>query len=62
MPVSPEPADRESAVLHRDLTKSYRQFVAGDGVYLIDDAGRRYLDAAGGVAGLRLAAEACLRL
>lgn len=50
MPVSPEPADRESAVLHRDLTKSYRQFVAGDGVYLIDDAGRRYLDAAGGVA------------
>ncbi len=40
----------ESAVLHRDLTKRYQQFVSGSGVYLIDDQGKRYLDAAGGVA------------
>jgi adenosylmethionine-8-amino-7-oxononanoate aminotransferase len=39
-----------SAVLHRDLTKKYTQFVRGEGSYLIDEAGRRYLDAAGGVA------------
>jgi adenosylmethionine-8-amino-7-oxononanoate aminotransferase len=48
--VSHESAHTQSSVLHRDLTKSYRQFVRGEGVYLIDDRGRRYLDAAGGVA------------
>lgn len=49
--MSPEPAvTGESAVLHRDLTKKYKQFVRGEGTYLIDSQGRRYLDAAGGVA------------
>jgi adenosylmethionine-8-amino-7-oxononanoate aminotransferase len=46
--VLPDPQD--SAVLHRDLTKRYKQFARGEGSYLIDDQGTRYLDAAGGVA------------
>ena len=45
----PDPG-QDSAVLHRDLTKHYKQFARGEGSYLIDDQGRRYLDAAGGVA------------
>jgi adenosylmethionine-8-amino-7-oxononanoate aminotransferase len=49
--VSPEPeSPPESAVLYRDLTRNYKQFVRGEGTYLIDDRGRSYLDAAGGVA------------
>lgn len=46
--MSREPA--ESAVLHRDLTKHYKFFVRGEGSYLVDERGRKYLDAAGGVA------------
>jgi adenosylmethionine-8-amino-7-oxononanoate aminotransferase len=46
--VQPDPQD--SAVLHRDLGKRYKQFARGEGCYLIDDQGARYLDAAGGVA------------
>jgi len=39
-----------SHVLHRSLTHSYPTAVAGDGPYLIDRDGRRYLDASGGAA------------
>ena len=39
-----------SHVLHRSLTHSYPTAVAGDGPYLIDSEGRRYLDASGGAA------------
>lgn len=39
-----------SHVLHRSLTHSYPTAVAGDGPYLIDREGRRYLDASGGAA------------
>jgi adenosylmethionine-8-amino-7-oxononanoate aminotransferase len=35
-------------VLYRRLQKSYPRIVRGEGCWLIDDAGRRYLDAAGG--------------
>jgi adenosylmethionine-8-amino-7-oxononanoate aminotransferase len=38
------------AVLHRDLKKSYPTIVRGEGVWLHDADGRRYLDAAGGAA------------
>jgi adenosylmethionine-8-amino-7-oxononanoate aminotransferase len=38
------------AVLYRDLTKAYPTIVRGDGVWLWDAEGRRYLDAAGGAA------------
>jgi adenosylmethionine-8-amino-7-oxononanoate aminotransferase len=58
MSVPPEPGEAtapraavlHSAVLHRDLTRDYKFFVRGEGCYLIDAAGRRFLDAAGGVA------------
>lgn len=39
-----------SAVLHRDFHTPPRTAARGDGVYLIDAAGRRYLDASGGAA------------
>lgn len=39
-----------SAVLHRDFRVQPRTARRGEGIYLIDDAGRRYLDASGGAA------------
>src|SRR5438067_11914274 len=39
-----------SHVFHRDARHDYPVAVAGDGVYLIDRDGRRYLDASGGAA------------
>ena len=39
-----------SHVLHRDLRRRYPRAVAGDGVYLVDAEGRRYLDGSGGAA------------
>ncbi|QEY70235.1 aspartate aminotransferase family protein [Pseudomonas denitrificans (nom. rej.)] len=39
-----------SHVLHRSLIQSYPTAVRGDGAYLIDSEGRRYLDASGGAA------------
>lgn len=39
-----------SHVFHRSLTQSYPTAIKGDGPYLIDSAGRRYLDASGGAA------------
>jgi adenosylmethionine-8-amino-7-oxononanoate aminotransferase len=37
-------------VLHRDLKKSLPVAVKGEGAYIIDDTGKRYLDASGGPA------------
>lgn len=42
--------NKGSSVFYRDFTRPYASFERGDGCYLIDDQGRRYLDAAGGVA------------
>lgn len=39
-----------SAVFHRHLRQSYPVAVAGDGPYLIDSTGKRYLDGSGGAA------------
>lgn len=39
-----------SSVFHRDLTSDLPVVVAGDGNYLVDASGRRYLDACGGAA------------
>ncbi len=41
-------ADPESAVFHRKLTRRLPVAVRGDGAWLVDAEGRRYLDAAGG--------------
>ncbi|MEZ4301488.1 MAG: aspartate aminotransferase family protein [Polyangiaceae bacterium] len=45
-----QPAHRypESDVFYRDLTRTYPCIVRGEGVYLHDSEGRRYLDACGG--------------
>jgi adenosylmethionine-8-amino-7-oxononanoate aminotransferase len=39
-----------SRALHRSLLRNPPHAVAGDGAYLIDDSGKRYLDACGGAA------------
>jgi adenosylmethionine-8-amino-7-oxononanoate aminotransferase len=38
----------QSHVLYRKLTRDYPRIVRGDGCYLYDDRGRRYLDGCGG--------------
>jgi adenosylmethionine-8-amino-7-oxononanoate aminotransferase len=38
----------ESNVFYRKLTRSYPLVVRGEGAWLVDDEGRRYLDASGG--------------
>ena len=40
----------ESSVFYRDFTRPFTSFESGEGCYLIDSDGRRFLDAAGGVA------------
>lgn len=40
----------KSHVFHRHLKQSYPTAVGGDGPYLIDSSGKRYLDASGGAA------------
>lgn len=40
----------QTRVVHRDLRASYPLLVRGEGVYLFDDQGNRYLDGSGGSA------------
>jgi adenosylmethionine-8-amino-7-oxononanoate aminotransferase len=47
---APSPARPRSRVFHRHLRHEYPVAVAGDGPYLIDRDGRRYLDGSGGAA------------
>ena len=44
----PGPANTGSHVFYRKLTRRYPRIVRGEGCYLFDDAGRRYLDGCGG--------------
>ena len=37
-------------VIHRDLNRAYATLVRGEGIYLYDDDGNRYIDASGGSA------------
>lgn len=37
-------------VIHRDLNRHYPTLVRGDGIYLYDDTGQRYIDGSGGSA------------
>jgi len=41
---------RPSAVLHRDLRRTPPVAMSGEGAYILDDTGKRYLDASGGAA------------
>jgi hypothetical protein len=43
-----DPATSGSHVFYRKLTRRYPRIVRGEGCYLFDDGGRRYLDACGG--------------
>ncbi|WP_045463503.1 aspartate aminotransferase family protein [Caballeronia cordobensis] len=45
-----EGSSADTAVFHRVPKSTMRVAVAGDGAYVIDDAGKRYLDASGGAA------------
>ncbi len=47
---SSTPVRNTSAVFHRSFRKQFPTAVRGDGVYLWDDAGKRYLDLAGSAA------------
>ena len=40
----------QTRVIHRELTRDYPTIVRGDGIYLFDDEGRRYIDGSGGSA------------
>lgn len=40
----------ESPVFYRRLRRDYRSAVAGEGCWIVDDTGKRYLDASGGAA------------
>ena len=43
--------DPESTrVIHRDLDRIYPTLVRGEGIYLYDDEGKRYIDGSGGSA------------
>ncbi|HEY7505451.1 MAG TPA: aspartate aminotransferase family protein [Gemmatimonadales bacterium] len=44
----PDPATAGSHVFYRKLTRRYPRIVRGEGCYLFDDSGRRYLDGCGG--------------
>jgi adenosylmethionine-8-amino-7-oxononanoate aminotransferase len=44
----PDPTTSRSHVFYRKLTRRYPRIVRGEGCYLVDDTGRRYLDACGG--------------
>ncbi len=44
----PDPATSGSHVFYRKLTRRYPRIVRGEGCYLFDESGRRYLDACGG--------------
>ena len=44
----PDPVPAGSHVFYRKLRRQYPRIVRGEGCYLVDDAGRRYLDGSGG--------------
>ena len=44
------PPPNPSRVFHRSLTSEYPMVVSGDGAYVIDSNGKRYLDGSGGAA------------
>jgi adenosylmethionine-8-amino-7-oxononanoate aminotransferase len=44
----PDPATAASHVFYRKLARRYPRIVRGEGCYLFDETGRRYLDACGG--------------
>ena len=44
------PPPNHSRVFHRSLTSEYPMVVSGDGAYVIDSNGKRYLDGSGGAA------------
>jgi adenosylmethionine-8-amino-7-oxononanoate aminotransferase len=40
----------QTRVIHRDLNREYPKLVRGEGIYLYDDEGKRYIDGSGGSA------------
>ena len=50
-----------SALLHRDPTYDYPVIIRGDGIYLFDEAGRRYIDGGAGATNVTLG-HGCRRI
>lgn len=42
--------DSQTRVIHRDLNRTFPTLVRGEGIYLFDEAGNRYIDGSGGSA------------
>ena len=47
-------ADKQDALFHRDLSYDYPLLVRGEGIYLYDETGKRYIDGAAGASNVTL--------
>ena len=47
-------ADTKKALFHRDLSYDYPLIVRGEGIYLYDETGKRYIDGAAGASNVTL--------
>ena len=47
-------ADAKKALFHRDLSYDYPLIVRGEGIYLYDETGKRYIDGAAGASNVTL--------
>ncbi len=46
--------EKKGALFHRDLRRDYPVLVRGEGIYVYDDTGKRYIDGAAGASNVTL--------